>query len=65
MNWEEYKGALDRLTPPPELKGRIQASLEAPAGVSSRRRRRAGLTALAAAAVLACTFLAAMAARQP
>lgn len=62
MNWEEYKGALDRLTPPPELKGRIQASLEAPAGVSSRRRRRAGLTALAAAAVLACTFLAAMAA---
>lgn len=61
MNWEEYKGALDRLTPPPELKGRIQASLEAPAPVS-RPRRRAGLTALAAAAVLACTFLAAMAA---
>ena len=62
MNWEEYKGALDRLTPPPELKGRIQASLEAPAPVSRPRRRRAGLTALAAAAVLACTFLAAMAA---
>ena len=60
MNWEEYRGTLDRLTPPLELKERIQASLEAPAGVSSHRRRRAGLTALAVAAVLACTFLAAM-----
>lgn len=63
MNWEEYKGALDRLTPPPELKGDIQASLEAPATISRpQRRRRADLAALAAAAAVACTFLAAMAA---
>ena len=57
MNWEEYKGALDRLTPPPELKGRIQASLEAPAPVSCSRRRRAGLTALAAAGQIAIWFV--------
>lgn len=61
MNWEEYKGALDHITPPPALKDRIRNALDAPTPVS-RPRRRAGLILLAAAAVLACTFLAAMAA---
>ena len=60
MNLEEYKGALDRLAPAPDLKDRIRDSLGAP--VSRPRRRRAGLTALAAAAAVACTFLVAMAA---
>ena len=58
MNWEEYKGALDHITPPPALKDRIRNALDAPAPVSRPRRRRAGLTVLAAAAVAACTFLA-------
>lgn len=62
MNWEEYKGALDHITPPPALKDRVRNALDAPAPVSRPRRRRAGLTVLAAAAVVACTFLAAMAA---
>lgn len=62
MNWEEYKGALDHITPPPALRDRIRNALDAPAPVSRPRRRRAGLTVLAAAAVVACTFLVAMAA---
>ena len=60
MNLEEYKGALDRLSPAPDLKDRIRDSLGTPA--PRPRRRRAGLTALAAAAAIACTFLVAMAA---
>lgn len=62
MNLEEYKGALDRLAPAPDLKDRIRDTLDAPAPLSRPRRRRAGLTALAAAAAVACTFLVAMAA---
>ena len=62
MNLEEYKGALDRLAPAPDLKDRIRDTLDAPAPLSRPRRRRAGLTALAAAAAVSCTFLAAMAA---
>lgn len=62
MNLDEYKGALDRLTPAPDLKDRIRDALDAPVPLSRPRRRRAGLTALAAAAAVACTFLVAMAA---
>lgn len=62
MNLDEYKGALDRMVPAPDLKDRIRDALDAPAPVSRPRRRRVGLTALAAAAVAACTFLVAMAA---
>ena len=62
MNLDEYKGALDRLVPAPDLKGRIRNALEVPAPVSRPRRRRAGRIALAAAAAVACTFLVAMAA---
>lgn len=62
MNLDEYKGALDRLVPAPDLKIRIRSALDAPLPAARPRRRRAGLTALAAAAVAACTFLAAMAA---
>lgn len=62
MNLEEYKGALDRLAPGPDLKDRIRNTLDASAPLSRPRRRRAGLTALAAAAAVACTFLIAMAA---
>ena len=60
MNLEEYKGALDRLAPAPDLKDRIRDTLDASAPLSRPRRRRAGLTALAAAAAVACTFLVAM-----
>lgn len=61
MNLDEYKGALDRMVPAPDLKDRIRDALAAPAPVS-RPRRRAGRIALAAAAAVACTFLVAMAA---
>lgn len=62
MNLDEYKGALDRMVPAPDLKDRIRDVLDASAPVSRLRRRRVGLTALAAAAAVACTFLVAMAA---
>lgn len=62
MNLDEYKGALDRLTPAPDLKDHIRDTLDAPAPASRPRKRRAGLAALAAAAAVACTFLVAMAA---
>ena len=62
MNAEDYRGAVDRLVPAPELKGRILARLESgPAATPVPRRRRAGRAVLAAAAVVACTVLVALA----
>ena len=59
MTLEEYRGALDRTLPPPDLKGRIRRALETP---PARPRRRALLAALAALAAAACLLTAALAA---
>lgn len=59
MTLEEYRGALDRTLPPPDLKGRIRRALETPPARPRRRALRAALAALAAAACLLTAALAA------
>lgn len=59
MTLEEYRGALDRTLPPPDLKGRIRRALETPPARLRRRALRAALAALAAAACLLTAALAA------
>ena len=60
MNIRDYHRAMDRLEPDPGLEGRIRAQLTQ-SRPGKRRRRLAGRALAAAAAVAACTFLAAMA----
>jgi len=62
MNREEYRSALDRLTPDSGLKERIEASLKAERRPVKTFPLRRGLSvALAAALVLACTMAGALA----
>jgi len=62
MNREEYRSALDQLTPDSGLKDRIAASLQTERRPARVRPIRRGLSvALAAALVLACTMVGALA----
>lgn len=60
MNTRDYRSAMDRLTPSPDLDGRIKENLTQPPKRQAHPRRLAGKVLVAAAAI-ACTFMVAMA----